>query len=61
MNFAEVPVGFGFALAQNEKAVNAYAMMTREQKQAILKKAHAARSEREMQQIVSSIAREAII
>ena len=61
MNFAEVPIGFGMALAQNEKAVNAYAMMTREQKQAILQKAHAARSEKEMHQIVSSIAREAIM
>lgn len=55
----EVPVGFGMALAQNEKAVNAYAMMTREQKQAILEKAHNARSRQEMQQIVSGIAAEA--
>lgn len=61
MNFAEVPVGFGLALAQNEKAVNAYAMMTKEQKQAILEKAHAARSEKEMHQIVSAIAKEAIM
>lgn len=61
MNFAEVPIGFGMALAQNEKAVNAYAMMTREQKQAILEKAHAARSEQEMHKIVSSIAKEAIM
>ena len=56
MNFSEVPIGFGMALAQNEKAVNAYAMMTREQKNAILAKAYAARSEQEMQKIVSSIA-----
>lgn len=61
MNFSEVPIGFGMALAQNEKAVNAYAMMTKEQKQAILEKAHAARSEKEMHQIVASIAREAIV
>lgn len=61
MNFAEVPIGFGMALAQNERAVNAYAMMTKEQKQAILEKAHAARSEKEMHQIVASIAREAIV
>ncbi len=61
MNFAEVPIGFGMALAQNEKAVNAYAMMTKEQKQAILQKAHAARSEKEMRQIVSSIAKDAIM
>lgn len=56
MDFAEVPIGFGMALAQNEKAVNAYAMMTKEQKNAILEKAHKARSEKEMHQIVSNIA-----
>ena len=61
MDFAAVPIGFGMALAQNEKAVNAYAMMTKEQKNTILAKAHNARSEREMQQIVSSIAAEAIM
>lgn len=56
MNFAEVPIGFGMALAMNEAAVNAYAMMTKEQKQAILEKAHKARSEFEMHQIVAQIA-----
>ena len=61
MNFAEVPIGFGMALAQNEKAVNAYAMMTKEQKNAILQKAHNARSEKEMQEIVSSIAADSIM
>ena len=59
MDLQEVPLGFGIALAQNEKAVNAYAMMTREQKSAILAKAHSARSQQEMHQIVSSIAAEA--
>lgn len=59
MNFAEVPIGFGMALAQNEKAVNAYAMMTKEQKQVILEKARSARSEEEMNRIVSGIAAEA--
>ena len=61
MNFSEVPIGFGMALAQNEKAVNAYAMMPREQKNAILAKAHAARSEREMHEIVASIAADSIM
>ena len=58
MDFATVPIGFGMALAQNEAAVNAYAMMTREQKDAILARARSARSEQEMRQIVSSIAAE---
>lgn len=61
MNFAEVPIGFGMALAQNEKALNAYAMMTKEQKNAILAKAHNARSENEMERIVSSIAADSIM
>lgn len=61
MNFAEVPIGFGMALAQNEKAMNAYAMMTKEQKNAILAKAHNARSENEMERIVSSIAANSIM
>ena len=58
MDFATVPIGFGMALAQNETALNAYAVMTREQKQAILEKAHRARSEEEMHRLVSSIAAE---
>ena len=56
MNFAEVPIGFGMALAQNEEAMNAFAMMTKEEKQAIWNRARNARSEQEMQQIVSNIA-----
>ena len=59
MDFQEVPIGFAMAIAQNETAVNAYAMMTPEEKQAILNKAHNARTEQEMQQIVSQIAADA--
>lgn len=60
MDFSTVPIGFGMALAQNETALNAYAVMTKEQKQQILEKAHKARSESEMHQIVSTIAKEAM-
>ena len=56
MDFYKVPIGFGMALAMNQPAMNAYAAMTEEQKQAILNKAHNARSEKEMHQIVASIA-----
>ena len=59
MDFATVPVGFSMALAQNEEAVNAYAMMTREEKHAILARAHQARTRKEMQQIVNGIAADA--
>lgn len=56
MNFEEVPVGFGMALAQNEEAMNAFAAMTKEQKQTIWTQARQARSKTEMQQLVDHIA-----
>ena len=59
MDIMELPIGFGMALAQNETAVNAYAVMTKEQKNAVLARAHNVRSEQEMQQLVQSIAMQA--
>ena len=56
MDFYKVPIGFGLALAQNDKAMAAYAAITQPQKQAILDRAHNARSEKEMHRIVSQIA-----
>lgn len=56
MDFYKVPIGFGMALAMNAPAMEAYAAMTEEQKQAVLNKAHNARSEKEMQQIVAGLA-----
>ena len=56
MDFFKVPVGFGMALAMNQPAMNAYAAMTEQQKQAVLNKAHNVRSEREMQSLVASLA-----
>lgn len=55
MDFYKVPIGFGMALAMNPPALNAYSAMTEEQKQAVLERAHHARSEREMHEIVNSI------
>ena len=55
MDFTEVPMEFGMALAMNEPALNAYAAMTEQQKQAVLTKAHNARSREEMQRIVESL------
>ncbi|MBE6954682.1 MAG: hypothetical protein E7449_02055 [Ruminococcaceae bacterium] len=55
MKFEEVPVGFGLALVRNEEATNAFAMMTREQKQEIWSRARRARSKEEMNQVVNSI------
>ena len=56
MDFYKVPIGFGMALAMNEPALNAYSAMTEDQKQAILNKAHNARSEQEMHNLVASLA-----
>ena len=55
MDFYKVPIGFGMALAMNHSAMEAYAAMTEQQKQAVLEKAHNARSEQEMQEIVNSL------
>lgn len=60
MDFYNIPIGFGMALAMNAPAMAAYAAMTESQKQTVLNKAHNARSEHEMHQIVSSIANRAI-
>ena len=56
MDFYKVPIGFGMALAVNEPAMNTYAAMTVEQKQAIINKAHNVRSEKEMYSLVASLA-----
>jgi len=55
MDFYKVPIGFSMALAMNEPAMTAYSAMTPEQKQDILNKAHNAKSEREMHDIVNNI------
>jgi len=55
MDFNNVPMGFGMALAMNPPAWNAYTAMTECQKQQILSKAHNAKSEKEIHDIVNSI------
>ena len=57
MDFYKIPIGFGMALAMNQPAMNAYAAMTEDEKQAIVNKAHNVRSEREMHALVNSLAR----
>ena len=57
MDFYKVPIGFGMALAMNQLAMNAYAAMTEPQKQEILNRAHNVRSEREMHDLVASLAK----
>ena len=55
MDYYNIPIGFGMALAMNPPAFNAYSAMTEEEKQAVIQKAHNARSEQEMHQIVEGI------
>ena len=55
MEFGTMPIGFSMALAQNEAALSRFGTMTESEKQAILSKAHGARSERDMEQIVASL------
>ena len=56
MNFQEVPIGFGMALAQNEAAMVRYAHLPEAQKQAVLKKAHALHSRQEIYSLVAGLA-----
>ena len=57
MDYYNIPIGFGMALAMNPVAFNAYSAMTEEEKRAVIAKAHNARSQQEMHEIVNSIAR----
>ena len=56
MDFYKVPIGFGLALAANEPAMQAYSAMSETEKQTIINKAHNVRSEKEMHNLVASLA-----
>ena len=51
----DLPMGFGMALMQNEKAFARFSAMTPAQKQQIIEKTHTVASKTEMQSLVSSI------
>ena len=55
MDFAKLPVGFAMALAQNTPALERFGQMSQAQRQTYIDRAKGARSEREMEQIVSGI------
>ncbi len=55
MDFYKVPMGFGMALAMNFSAMNAYSALPEEEKKALLRKAHNAKSEEEMHALVNSL------
>ena len=56
MDFYKVPNGFGLALAANEPAMQTYCAMSESQKQTVINKAHNVRSEKEMHNLVASLA-----
>ena len=56
MDFYQVPIGFGMALAQSEAAMLRYSRLSEEQKQDILSKAHNAHSDQEIYSLVASLA-----
>lgn len=56
MEFDELPVGFGMALAMNPPAWNTYSAMSDGEKQTILKKVRSVRSKEQMHRIVNSLA-----
>ena len=57
MDYYNIPMGFGMALAMNPPAFNAYSAMSEEEKPAVIAKAHNAHSEQEMHRIVEGICR----
>lgn len=57
MDFGKLPIGFSMALAQNQTAMEVFAAMPQTRKQAVLTQAHNVRSETEMHQLVSDLAK----
>ncbi len=55
MNYSELPVGFAMALAQNPAAMDQFSRLTDAQKNALIDRAHTARSRREMHNLVAEI------
>jgi len=60
MDFTTVPIGFGLALSSNTAAMNRYAHLSESQKKDILDKAHNVRSEKEMHNLVASLANDKV-
>ncbi len=51
----EIPIGFGMALAQNQQAMEHFANLSQEHKQAIINGTHAIHSKQEMRDYVSKL------
>lgn len=55
MDIHELPLGFGFALAQNPEAMANFSSLSPNQQSEILEKAHNVSSKREMQALVRDL------
>lgn len=55
MEKQEIPIGFGFALAQNPEAMKRFSALPQTRQAEILQKAHQAASEQQMQSLVNSL------
>ncbi len=53
--FTELPLGFGMALAMNEKAMQGYAKLTENEKERIIMKCKDATSKEEVRRLVDSL------
>lgn len=53
----EIPLGLGMALAQNEAAMERFAALSPEERQAVIQGAHQVRSRQEMRQYVENMGR----
>lgn len=55
MESNELPLGFGFALAQNPEAMRNFALLPESQRAQILHRVHAVSSKEEVQSLVDSL------
>lgn len=55
MDRNDLPLGFGFALAQNPDAMQRFSNLPNEEQRALLQKAHAVSSKDEMQRLVNGL------
>lgn len=53
---SDAPIGFLMAISQNEKAMNRYSALSKQERQQLIDRASRADSRDEMQSIVDSIA-----
>ncbi len=56
MNNFELPLGFGMALAQNERAMAKFESLSESEKRAVIERTHNIKSKAEMRSFVRSLA-----